>query len=239
MKKNFLKPISLLILVSFGLTSCTIKQVPQEKRTVTVTGTGLVELENDEARLSLSVNTRNWDVIKATEENARLMSQVQTALLKEGVTSDYLSTSGFSIYQETSYQNGRTVSGQYNVTNNINIIIKDVSKAGKIIDIAVRAGANQLSSLNYSVSNTEAAVKQARILAVKQAEKNANTLATSSASALGRVLSIEEEYSNYSAPQLYMSNAASNAKELSRAETPTSAGKTTVSVTVKATYELQ
>ena len=241
MKNTFAKTVLVLsaVLFSVFLTSCTIRQVQNQTRTVTVTGTGTVELVNDQATISLSVNTRNWDVVKASQDNAARMTQVQEALLNAGITSDYISTSGYSIYQESSYQNGRSVPGQYNVSNTINVVVKDVSKAGSVIDTAVKTGANQLSSLTYSVSSTDAAVKQARILAVKQAENMANTLATSSAATLGKVLEINESSPSYSQNRLMLAKAAYNDMASEEAVTPSQAGKTSISVTVTATYELQ
>ncbi len=226
-----------LIVATSLFPSCTIRQVENQIRSVTVTGTGTVEIENDQATITLSVVTKNWDVVKASQDNANRMTAVQEALVKAGIASDYITTSGYSIYQESSYQNGRNVPGQYNVTNQINVLVKDVTKAGSVIDTAIKAGANQLQSLTYSVSSTDAAVKQARLLAIKQAESIANTLATSSAATLGKVLTIVESQPNqYGAVSR---NVYAKAVALEDAATPASGGKSSVSISVTATYEIQ
>ncbi|MCH5294843.1 MAG: SIMPL domain-containing protein [Treponema sp.] len=241
---NVLRGALALPALLLALSSCTIQQAEKFTRTVSVNGTGKVELENDQATISLAVNTRNWDVIKATEENASRMTAVREALIGSGISSDYIYTSGYSLYQESSYQNGRTIPGQYNVTNRINVIVKDISRAGNVIDTAIKAGANQLISLSYSVSNAEAAVKQARLLAVKQAESVANTLATSSAASLGKILTIQEytpsTYTNAETGRNFSSKLMAEAASADTgAMTPTSGGKTVITVEVNATYELQ
>ena len=236
MKKINILMMGALILGTAIFPSCTIRQVENQLRSVTVTGTGTVEIENDQATISLSVVTRNWDVVKASQDNANKMTAVQDALVAQGIASAYITTSDYSIYQETLYQNGKNVPGQYNVTNQIHVLVKDISRAGTVIDTAIKAGANQLTSLSYSVSSTEAAVKQARLLAIKQAESIANTLATSSAATLGKVITIVEgNPSHNSGPAVFSKAARANDEA---AVTPVSGGKSSVSVSVTATYEL-
>lgn len=232
------KKIFILALIPLLFSSCTINQAQKKTRTIEVSGTGEVFLQNDSAKIELSVVTKNADILKASSDNAAKMTSVQNALAEKGIEKTEISTSGYSIYQESNYQNGRKILGAYNVTNRISIIVKDVSKAGEIIDSAIKAGANELNSLSYFPSNTDAAKKQSRILAVKQAESKANTIASSSGNLLGKLLNIREEESNSFA---YDSNFSYSKAEAAGASptTPVSSGKTKISVTVSATYELE
>lgn len=218
------------------LSSCAIKQNDSQKRTVSVTGTGQVDLESDQATIILAVQTRNNDVTKAVAENADRMTSVQQALTTAGVSKTDIATTNYAIYQDTSYQNGRTVLGQYVVSNDIQIVVRDIKTAGALIDTAIKAGANSLSSLTFTAKNRDEAVKQARLLAIKQAEETAALLATSSGATLGKVITIVEENGN-AYPRSGILNKAMAA--YADTATPVSAGKTTVSITVNATYELQ
>ena len=87
----------------------------------------------------------------------------------------------------------------------------------------------------FSVSDTTGAVSQARALAMEQARRSAEELASASGARIGRVLSVAEE--NYGRP-VYASNARLASADMA-AGTPVSAGKTDVTVTVHAVFELK
>ena len=99
----------IFILVVFSLVFMSCSQKEDIQRTVSVSGSGAVQVVPDQAVLELSVVTWNASVSKASEENALLMSQVQSALESKGVTKDSYSTSNYSIRRDMSYVDGRSV----------------------------------------------------------------------------------------------------------------------------------
>ncbi|MCQ2241870.1 SIMPL domain-containing protein [Treponema sp.] len=228
-----MKKIIFIAAAVLSLSSCMIK-TEKKARTITVTGTGSITVENKEATLVLSVISRNEDVVKASEENAEKMTAVMKAVTEAGVGTDSMQTSDYSIRQEEAErQAGKKSLIQYVVSNRLHITVKDVSRTGKIIDAAIKAGANQMTSLSYSAGDTSEAEKQARILAVRDADQKANVLVATSGLTLGQVLSISEREGYYSPVRnavLYKTETAS---------TPISGGSTSVSVTIDVTYELQ
>ena len=223
------------LLLALGLPSCRIQQVQNQPRTITVTGNGKVKIPSNQANITLSVITRNIDVVEAAKENSDKMSAVKKAIREAGVPFANITTSNYAIRQEESYQNGRTfVQGQYVVSNQVNITLGGVSYAGAVIDAAVKAGANQLSALTYTAEESDDSVKQARLLAIKQAEEKANTLVTASGATLGKVLRIVEEQ----IPMDYMSNAGlRNAVDDGQTGDITG-GDYEITVSVTATYEI-
>ncbi len=239
MKRNCLKKVSVTLLAIALFSSCSIKQVNYPKRTVSVHGSGSVTLEADNATIALSVVTRAMEVSAASKENAEKMSAVQSAVISKGVDKDGVTTENFSVYRENSYVNGKSVPGDYIVTNQIKIVVRDMDKVSEVIDTALAAGANQFSNIQYGVTNTELAVKQARTLAVQQAFENATLIAGTSGARLGKVLEISEQQ-NSNFPRAVMMKSANMAMDAAEeaAPTPISGGKTTVTVNINATYEL-
>ena len=231
--KKLISIVSFLFV--FIAAGCSIQQTQKQVRTITVIGEGEVLSENDRAKITLSVVTKNYDVIKATQENSDKMSRICSELIKASLPEDKISTTQFSIYQEQTYQNGRNVPGQYRVSNEITLSVDDISKVSEFISISLKNGANELSNLSYTTSNKEDALKQARILAIKNAENRATILATSSGNTLGKIMSISEENAavSLSSKRLYAKNAASD--ELS---IPVMAGSSTSQVRVCVVYEL-
>ncbi|MBQ0039327.1 MAG: SIMPL domain-containing protein [Treponema sp.] len=228
-----MKKFILLAAAALVFSSCMIK-TEKKSRTITVTGTGNVTVENKEATLVLSVISRNEDVIAASSENAEKMTAVMKAMTEAGIGKDTMHTSDYSIWQEeTDRASSKKPTRQYVVSNRLHVAVKDVSKTGIIIDAAIKAGANQMNSLGYSAGDTTEAEKQARILAIRDADQKASTLVATSGLTLGQVLTISEREGGYNPSRnavLY------KAMDLS---TPISGGSSSVCVTVDVTYELQ
>lgn len=204
-------------------------------RSVSVSGSGAVQVAPDRATIRLSVVTRDSSVSAAAAKNADTMAAVRDAVSALAAGEDALFTSDYRIYQESAYDGGRNIPGDYRVSNMLTVVLDDTEKAGAAIDAAIAAGANELSSLEFSVSDTTGAVSQARALAMEQARRSAEELASASGARIGRVLSVAEE--NYGRP-VYASNARLASADMA-AGTPVSAGKTDVTVTVHAVFELK
>lgn len=137
-----------------------------DARTISVSGSGAVQVIPDRAVLELSVVTWNPSVSVASNENAALMTKVQKALESTGVPKDSYSTSNYSIRRDVSYVNGRSVPGDYRASNVLNVVLTDITGVGEVIDAAISAGANELSSLNFTVSDSSEYMEEARRLAV-------------------------------------------------------------------------
>lgn len=223
--------------------SCTIKTTQVNRRTVSVSGTGSVEVEADNATVTLSVITRAKDAGNASRENAEKMTKVQEAVVSAGILKDDISTERYTIEQETSYSNGRVIYGDYVATNRIKVFVKDLNLTGTVIDTALKNGANQLSSFQYGITNKDSYVKQARTLAVQNAHDAANLLATTGGAFLGKVLTINEQSNSFGMYKISAMRAnsieADAVPEATSVSTPISGGKTTISFTVDAVYELK
>ncbi|MBQ7159059.1 MAG: SIMPL domain-containing protein [Treponema sp.] len=240
MKKTSFIFIALTALLCFASTSCIIRQYPAGKRTVSVRGSGSIPVEADRAVIVLSVITTAKDAGTAASLNADKMTKVQDAVIASGGSRDAISTENYTIYQEYDYVKDRRVAGDYRVSNQIKIFLKDKKLASSIIDAAIKAGANSLSSLTFSVSNPELAIKQARTAAVQNAQEAAKLIAGTTGSELGKVLKIEEVNEGHPAPfaKAY-GNAMFESAATADSETPVQSGKINFTVTVDATFELK
>jgi Uncharacterized conserved protein len=236
MKKIFAILVSALAVCSFF--SCAYKKPADTQRTITVSGTGNVSAEPDQASIIVSVVTQEWVAKLATDENAAAMTKVRDAVIAAGVKAVDITTTDYSVARQDTWANGRSWPGKFQVRNSLNIMIKNISSSGAVIDAAVAAGANELSSLSFSVADTAPLVRQARMLAVQQALDTASLLAGASGCKIGQVVSIQE---NGSAPspvfdRMVKTEAAAAAADV---PTPLTAGKVTVSAGVTVTYALQ
>jgi uncharacterized protein len=239
MKKNkyvyFL--LSIFTAAMIMVNSCAIQQEKNQIRSVSVSGTGTVYVKPDKAVIELAVITAGNDVKTATEENASKMTKVQEAVIAAGIQKNKITTQNYRIYQENDWNKEKHIAENYKVSNEVTIILSTIDNAGSIIDIAIRAGANQLSSLSFETTDSINATKQARILAVKQAEETARILASSTGANLGKVLTIAEDADNSNFRTMNFASKALDAEE--NFSTPVSIGAEKINVTVHITYALQ
>jgi uncharacterized protein YggE len=86
---------------------------------------------------------------------------------------------------------GDTIVG-YTASNTVTAVIRRLADAGGVVDAAVGAGANQVSGPNLLASDQDAAYGNALRAAVANARRKAETLASASGLALGRITAITE-----------------------------------------------
>lgn len=223
-----------------AMTSCKItNEAPERVKTISVSGTGSVQVKPDQLSLTFVVKSREWNVNTATTGNATITERVINALKDAGVDSSDISTHDYRITQETYWENNREYPGRYNVTNTIRILVRNTDLSGAIIDAAVRAGANGLTGFEYLVSDTTSALRQARTLAVQNAQDAASLFAGASGVKVNEVLDISEgsNYTSRSANSKVM--YLDVASEGVGATTPIETGTVTVTASVNITYSLQ
>ena len=231
------KKIASLLLSSVLMISLFAAGSSETKNTISVMGNGSVIVDSDIAHIRVSVLTTDADASLSAQKNADLMTRVQDALIKIGLTKADFATSNYSIYENKPYnsKDGSYGPPEYCTSNNLSVTVKDVSKTGLVIDTALKAGANQLSSLSFSSSKIAEAYDEARIQAIKDAQKKAEVLAREAGRKLGKAIIIEESHS-YAEPIAY--TGAMMMKE-ARADTPIVAEDSTATYAVRVVFELK
>jgi hypothetical protein len=153
---------------------------PEGERTINVAGIGVAEGKPDRAIVSLSVVTREDTAVKAYQLNAEKMNSVIAALKEAGIPEDLMETTGYSLNPVWRYPRGEEpVIIGYECRNSLKVTLEDLDRVGEIIDKGVNAGANQVSSVSFTLSK-EAREKlklEALSLAVKDAKAKAETIA--------------------------------------------------------------
>ena len=186
----FIIASGLIVLTAF--TSCINQQVNEKIRSVSVSGKGSSELKNDQAELSFTFTNKSSDLNRAKTENDSSFSKFSQALIKEGLAQNLISSDDPVIEQSSSFSGGKQYFGPYTVKRSVLVKLKDITKVSKIIETAAKNGEAKFESMKFSASTRGTSEKQARLLALKNSEEKANTLATASGAVLGKVLDMEE-----------------------------------------------
>ena len=204
---------------------------------IEVSGSATVSVRPDRVRAAFAVETRAAVAADASAQNAVLMDAVVRALRQSGVPGLEIETFGYSLRPEYSWSEPtRTqVIDGYTAVNHVRVSASEVAAAGRLLDTAIRAGANRVSSLTFNASDTDAAREEALAMAVRNATAQARTMAN----ALGRTLGAPLEVrGGAQVPMPRMGAEMAMLRADAAVETPIEAGDLTVSASVTIRFAL-
>ena len=207
---------------------------------IQVSGRGVVTVTPDIATLKLGIEAQATGVAEAQTQAAEAMDEVMAALTDNGVAEKDIQTQYFSIQQVTKWDRGKEeeiVIG-YRVTNKVNAKIRDIDKAGTIIDTVAEAGGDltRIDSISFSVDDPSAYYPEAREEAMADAKAKAEQLAELTGGSLGKATYISISESSQVPPPIYRQDIYM--ETISAATTPISPGEMEISLTVQVIYAL-
>jgi hypothetical protein len=242
MKRAFLLVLALLI-ASLSLSACgpqtVVANAAAPQRLLSVTGSGNVYLKPDVAYINIGVHTELDTASNAVASNNANTEQVINALKEFGLKDADIRTAYFSIYPSVQYdpQTGQRTGATYVVDNSVYVTVRDIEKLGDLLDATLTAGANSVNSVQFDVEDKSAAIKEARDVAVKDAEAQAKELAAAAGVSLGSLQRIDF-YSSVP-PEVFGAYGKGGGGGAEAAAVPIQTGQLTISATVSVSYELK
>jgi uncharacterized protein YggE len=212
----------------------------QQQMGLSVSGTGEVAVTPDISVVTLGVEVEAKTVADAQKQAGEAMSAIMSVLTASGIADKDVQTTNYSIQPIWNYNTGidgiskRTLEG-YQVSNTVNVTIRNVDNTGAIIDAVTVAGGNltRVNNISFTVDNPKPFNDQARELAIKDAMAKAQQMASLAGVSLGKLLYISES-SNYSGP-IRLVSASSD----SSFTTPISSGQLDISLSVQMVYAIE
>jgi uncharacterized protein YggE len=134
---------------------------------IEVSGNATVSVPADRAHVAFAMETQAESAAGAASANATAMDRVLVAVRSADLPGLELETFGYRLQPQysTDQQRVRRVVG-YTALNNVRATITDVDAVGRLIDVAIGAGANRVANIAFSASDTEEA--RARAMAEAQ-----------------------------------------------------------------------
>lgn len=206
---------------------------------ISVAGTGTVLIKPDVVRVMLGVQGKAATVVEAQKQTADKSAALTDALKQAGVKDEDIKTADYSINPDYIYQNGQPprLTG-YNVNNRLEVTLRDISKAGNILDAAGAVGTTEIGGITFTLSDTSEALKQARSAAMADARLKADQLAASGKVSVGNVLRITENTeSQPPTPRTF--NSVAPGAAAAPVSTVIEAGQLKVTVNVSVTYSIK
>jgi uncharacterized protein YggE len=213
----------------------------ERRRTIMVSGQGEVSVSPDLAILAVAVETTAPNAADAAGENAGRSAKVASALKAMVGKDDKVTTTRYSL--EPRYEPAKRgepaeprITG-YVARNEVQVETHKIEAAGGLIDVAIKAGANRVSSLQFTLANRNEQLRAALDKAGGEAHAQAESIASVLGVKLKGVLSATTVSPPIIQPRRF--EALGMAAAEARPPTPIEPGAVTVSATLQVTYEIE
>lgn len=247
-------PAIAIVLIAF-LTVQTINAVKSyhyigdgaSQNTISVTGDGEVFATPDIATFSWTVTEIGENVKDAQNKATEKVNAAIASLKQNGIDDKDIKTINFNANPKYEYNqvictsfncppSKQTLVG-YEVTQSVQVKVREVADAGKVIDGVTSAGVSDVSSLSFTIDDQDDLIAEARGEAIKKAKAKAKVLAKDLDVDLVRIVSFTDNNGGRQ-PVMYK---AMDSMSLQSAESapslPTGENKITSNVTI--TYEVR
>lgn len=229
-----------VLLVSILAANPVLADEVKMNRIISLSGHGEVRAVPDMAMVGLGVMTSAETARKALDANTAAMTELMASLKTANIESKDIATSNFSVNPRYDYgqNNGQPpkLIG-YDVANTVTVTVHKLESIGSILDKAVTSGSNQINGISFSISKPEAAMNEARKLAVKDARQKAELYATATSTTLGNVMAISESGPAFQPP--ITMNMEAKRMSADAANVPISQGEQVVAIDVNVSWEIK
>ena len=207
---------------------------------LSVSGNGTVLVESDLAIVTVGVREASADVLVAQATVNEKIAAIKQALLDAGVQETEINTDSINIYANYDYSDNTEVIVGYTARNSLSVRTTDMDNVGSLIDAAFVAGANTLDNVQFTVQDDTQAREQALTMAVEDARRKADVLASAAGLQVASIERISEGgVSVYDSMRNYAADTVMAAEESGGAGTLVQAALVSVDASVLMDFILQ
>ena len=147
--------------------------------TITVCGTGVVRVTPDMAVITLGVQKTGPDISAIQDEANAVIGDILDALRSEegGVAEEDIRTDTFSLTVDYSREYAEKDPVNYRAYVRLRVIVRDIDRAGRVIDLAFAHGANVLDGVRFDIADSTACAEAALAAAVRDGAHRAGIIA--------------------------------------------------------------
>jgi uncharacterized protein YggE len=232
--------LALLLVVGNPLPAWSAEIPDSSGPILVVTGLGQVDAKPDQAKIVLGVVTSGKVLKDLQEENTRNVTRLIEALTGQGLQRSQIETTGYYawpqyVYSDRGDKEPPAIAG-YQIRNEITVTLYDLKNIGPVVEAALKAGANEVRNITYSLRDDSGL--QDRALA--QARDNAHAKGAAIVQALGLKLGAVVSVKESSAPaEIYPITLSMAGTDMTKGgSVPVQPGNITVRSTVTISYQV-
>jgi uncharacterized protein YggE len=205
---------------------------------VTANGEAVITAEPDQAEIDIGVVSQARSAPDAARENAEKLTRVLAEVKKIVGKTDEIKTASYSLNPNYRYpQGGKPEVVGYTAINILRIKTAALDNVGKLIDAAMRSGANMIHRLSFTLKDEQAAQLQALRLASAKAKAKADEIAAALGLKVVKILAVSEGERGVR-PIMMERPRSAQVEALAAAPTPVESGTIEVRSSVTLTGEL-
>jgi uncharacterized protein YggE len=155
---------------------------------INVQGEGEVQVKPDLGMFSFSVRAEGKDAAEAQSKSAEKINAIIAAMKEGGVEEKDIKTTNYNLAPKYKYTDNVCAWGQYcppanpvidgyEVSQMVEVKVRDLAKAGDLISKAGEKGATDMSNLQFTIDDEKVFKAQAREKAIADAKERAKALA--------------------------------------------------------------
>ena len=168
--------ITMVVLLLFSV-PC-LAAAASDAAVISVNGEGIVKVVPDRAEVTFAVVTEGENAAEAQNKNAALVKQAVNTLQNGGVAQEDINTRGYYLNPMYNYPEGQSPTiSSYEARNELIVNAHYIENVGKIIDLAVQGGINQVQDISFYVEDSKAPNAQALNMAIADARYKADIIA--------------------------------------------------------------
>jgi uncharacterized protein YggE len=188
LEETMFKSVTVLIC---SFLACAVLPAQTTPGSVQASGSATINVNPDQAQLTVGVVTQGATAQEAGQLNASLATVVQSALKSVLGLNGTIQTVGYSVSPRYSTGNNPTIIG-YTASNTVHVVTTNLSIIGTLIDTANQAGASTVSGVTFGLQDSDPVLQQALTAASKIALRHAAAIAAGLGLKTGAVLSATE-----------------------------------------------
>ena len=209
---------------------------------MTVSAVGKIYAKADVANITLGVKTEAKKTsAEAVKENSEKMNEIVKELKKLDIEEKDIKTTNYSLRPLYNWTEGKgQVLQGYEVSQNLEIKIRDLDKIGEVISKSAEEGANQVGNVSFTIDDEFELREQARNAAIEKAKEKAKSISKESGIKLGSIKNVIEN--QYYQPQPYANARMESSVGIGGGGLATpdiQAGQNEISIEVMVIYEVK
>ena len=170
-------------------------------RTITVKGVGAVQVAPNLIVVTMNLKSKHLEYDKAMQQAAEAVDRMTSAVVSSGFGKKDLKTTSFNVrthYESFTdeHHNHKTKFAGYVCEQGLKLEFEfEQEMLGNVLDAVARSETNPRLDIRFSISDKDAVYEELLALATKNARLKAKALAKASDIRLGKLLSIEHDWS--------------------------------------------
>lgn len=245
--RRFVAGFAAAAVLSFAASGLGAQTSQENPRTISISGSAKVSVDIDYVELSFAAVTRDKSFEKAQTDNIKVVDKIikdvgsAFKLKPEDIyTDDYRL---YEYFDENVNRNGERVRAGYESRTELRLKLRDITRYKDILIALLKAGVNNINSINYVPKELGPYKAKALSLAFQAAKAKADELAKTAGVTIKRVLTLNEQSAVYNSGPMYrqayaQTNVMSFAAESGGSGDGISVGDRTLSAEVFVVFEI-